>query len=52
MGVAPTGNAVSARGIEILRIADGCVAECWISFDGLALLQQIGAVRVPGQAAP
>jgi predicted ester cyclase len=47
MGVAPTGNAVTARSIEILRIADGRIAECWITFDLLALLQAIGAVRWP-----
>ena len=51
-GVAPTGNPVTARGIESLRIAAGRLAECWISRDGAALLPQGGAVRVPGRAAP
>jgi steroid delta-isomerase-like uncharacterized protein len=50
MGVAPTGNAVTVRAIEILRIADGKIAETWVMFDALALLQQVGALPAPAPA--
>jgi hypothetical protein len=50
-GTAPTGKAVTVTGISAYRIADGELAEIWVQSDTLGLLQQIGAVRAPGQAA-
>jgi steroid delta-isomerase-like uncharacterized protein len=44
LGAPPTGNAVIVRSIEIHRIADGKIAETWIMFDALAMLQQVGAL--------
>ncbi|MCY1138096.1 ester cyclase [Actinoplanes sp. Pm04-4] len=44
LGVPPTGNRVSAVGIGVMRIADGKIAEFWVSPDRATILQQIGAL--------
>lgn len=44
LGVAPTGQKVSIRGIIIVRIVDGRLVEGWNSYDQLGLLRQIGAL--------
>ena len=44
MGFAATGQAVSAPGIAIDRLADGKLAESWVCVDALGLLRQLGAV--------
>ena len=49
MGIAPTGNRIEFSGIDILRIAEGKVAEHWGNFDNLGMLQQLGAIPEPGQ---
>jgi predicted ester cyclase len=43
-GVAPTGKQITMAGVSIYRFAEGKVAEGWVSYDALGLLQQIGAV--------
>jgi predicted ester cyclase len=48
MGVAPTGKSVVIDGIDIIRIADGHLAEHWTVVDTLGLMQQIGALSSPG----
>lgn len=42
MGVAPTGRAVSLRGINIFRVRDGRITERWGRLDDLGFLQQLG----------
>jgi hypothetical protein len=37
-------------GISTEPIANGKIAETWINFDLLGLLQQIGAIPAPGQS--
>ncbi len=49
-GIAPTGKQFSVTGIDIDRIANGKVVECWPNMDELGLLQQLGVVSTPGQA--
>ncbi len=44
MGVAPTGRRVEAMGMDIVRLADGEIAEHWGEFDAVGLLRQIGVV--------
>lgn len=44
MGVPPSGNQVSISGITIARVADRKIVEEWTNWDGLGLMQQIGAV--------
>jgi steroid delta-isomerase-like uncharacterized protein len=48
LGIPPTGKHVTQTGIDILRIVDGKIVERWGEFDNLSLLQQLGAVQLPG----
>lgn len=43
-GVAPTGKEITTTGITIFRIADGRIAEEWVNWDTLGLLQQLDAI--------
>jgi steroid delta-isomerase-like uncharacterized protein len=43
MGIPPTGRVVTVSGIAIDRLANGKVAESWVSLDALNLLRQLGA---------
>ena len=47
MGVAPTGKETTWTGIFIARLRGGKIAEQWVVFDALSLLQQIGGVPAP-----
>jgi predicted ester cyclase len=49
MDIAPTGRQATWTEIGILRIGDGKVVESWFEPDMLGLLQQLGAVRMPGE---
>jgi steroid delta-isomerase-like uncharacterized protein len=51
MGMPPSGKKAVVQGIEIDRISNGKIAESWISFDALGLLQQVGAVPMPQSMA-
>ena len=44
MGVPGSGNSVSISGITVGRVADGKIVEEWTNWDGLGLMQQIGAM--------
>ena len=50
MGVGPTGNRVEITGITISRIGGGKIAEDWINYDAMGMMQQIGAIPPPEQA--
>ncbi|MGE3799181.1 MAG: ester cyclase, partial [Thermomicrobiales bacterium] len=43
MGIPPSGAVVTMTGIDILRVEDGLVVERWGEYNGLQLMQQIGA---------
>ena len=43
-GIPATGKHVQFPGIDIFRIANGQMAEEWLMYDQLGLLQQIGAL--------
>lgn len=43
MGIAPTGRPVRFEVMDVVRIADGQIAEHWGLVDQLGLLQQLGA---------
>lgn len=45
-GVAPTNKAVKVEGEAIYRISRGKIAESWVYWDALGLMQQLG--QVPG----
>jgi predicted ester cyclase len=48
MGVPATGEPLSVLATGIFRVVDGKLAENWVNFDALSLMQQIGAVPAPG----
>ena len=43
MGVAPTGNRIEVRGVQIGRFEDGKIVERWGSSNELGIMQQLGA---------
>ncbi len=43
MGAQPTGRQIRFQGIEIIRVADGKIAERWGEWDGIALMEQLKA---------
>jgi steroid delta-isomerase-like uncharacterized protein len=49
MGIAPTGNGVTIKGIDVLRVAEGRIAERWAQFNDLEVMQQLGAIPEQGQ---
>ncbi len=42
MGIAPTGNRVEVTAVGIWRVAEGKIAEVWVVFDALGMMQQLG----------
>ena len=44
MNIPPTGRQVTLKGVDILRIEGGKIAERWGEFDALGMLQQLGVV--------
>jgi steroid delta-isomerase-like uncharacterized protein len=46
-GIPPTGKQVSLTGIDIDRIVNGKVVECWPKVDELGLLRQLGVFSAP-----
>jgi steroid delta-isomerase-like uncharacterized protein len=44
MGIPPSGKRVEFGFMSIVRIVDGKVAEGWVNFDALGMMQQIGAI--------
>ena len=51
LGVAPTNRKISLDVTEIFRIADGQLAEAWDQYDRLGLMQQLGTIPMPEEAA-
>lgn len=49
-GIPPTGKQVRMTAIDIDRIVNGKVVECWTNMDELGLLQQLGVI--PASAEP
>ena len=49
MGIAPTGKQVTMTGISVVRIAGGKVAEQWVNWDTLGMIQQLNVVPPLGQ---
>jgi steroid delta-isomerase-like uncharacterized protein len=51
MGLPPSGRPVTVTGITISRYAGSKIKEAWYSYDTLGMLQQLGAIPMPGQAS-
>jgi steroid delta-isomerase-like uncharacterized protein len=47
-GIPATGKAISMSGISIYRLTGGKLAEAWVQYDQLGLMQQIGVVPMQG----
>lgn len=50
MGIEPTGKSGSVTGISVNRIEDGKIAETWMNFDSLEMMEIVGAAK--GMAPP
>ena len=46
-----SGRHISMTGVGMMRIADGRVAEFWVSPDRITLMQQIGALPAENSVA-
>jgi steroid delta-isomerase-like uncharacterized protein len=44
MGIPPTGKTATVAGMVLFRIANGRIAECWVNFDTLGMLQALGVI--------
>jgi steroid delta-isomerase-like uncharacterized protein len=50
-GIAPTGRNVSGTGLTLHRFAEDRIAEAFTNWDALGLMQQLGAVTLPGKVS-
>jgi steroid delta-isomerase-like uncharacterized protein len=44
MGIPASGQTIKVEGMNFYRLKDGRVTDIWTQFDGLALMQQLGAI--------
>jgi predicted ester cyclase len=44
MGIPASGQPIRVEGINFYRLNDGHVTDIWTQFDGIALMQQLGAI--------
>jgi len=49
-GIPATGKSFAAGGINLLRLESGRIAESYVQFDLLGLMQQLGVIPAPAQA--
>jgi steroid delta-isomerase-like uncharacterized protein len=47
MGIPPTGKSISIGEINILRFAEGKIAEYWGQTDMMGMMQQLGVIPAP-----
>jgi steroid delta-isomerase-like uncharacterized protein len=52
MDLAATGKKIEVKGFDIIRIVDGKAVEHWGLTDTMAMMQQLGAMPMPGQEHP
>jgi steroid delta-isomerase-like uncharacterized protein len=44
MGIPASGQTIRVEGMNFYRLKDGRVTDLWTQFDGVALMQQLGAI--------
>jgi steroid delta-isomerase-like uncharacterized protein len=49
MGIPATGKPMVLKGMEVFRIANGKIAELWVSMDNLGMLTQLGVIPPMGE---
>jgi predicted ester cyclase len=42
MGIAPTGKRIDMTAVGIWRVSEGKIAEAWLIFHALGMMQQLG----------
>jgi predicted ester cyclase len=47
MGIPPTGEKVSFKGLTIYRFSEGITKEVWVQYNSLGLMQQLGMELKP-----
>jgi steroid delta-isomerase-like uncharacterized protein len=50
LGIVPTGNRVTIKGIDVLRVAEDRIVERWAQSNDLEMMQQLGVVPPPEQS--
>lgn len=48
----PTGREIEVAGMEFDRLEDGKLVECWLVYDSLGLMQQLGAASLETAEEP
>lgn len=48
-GIPPTGETIDVPASGTFRIEDGEIAEVWLTYDRLGMLQQLGVVELPDE---
>lgn len=48
MGIPATNTPIRMTGMSMYRMIDGKLAEGWVQYDQLGLMQQLGVVAMPG----
>ena len=51
IGIPATGKSSTVTGIAVDRLVNGKIVESWGIFDQFGMLQQLGVIPAPGQAA-
>jgi len=49
-GIAPTGKQFTISGVTVARVSNGKIAEGFVNWDALGLMQQLGVVPLLGKA--
>lgn len=49
-GLPPTSNRITMSGLELFRLEGGTAAECWLAYDNVSLMQQLGVIPTVEQA--
>jgi predicted ester cyclase len=44
MGIPATGQPIRVEGMNFYRVKDGRVTDVWTQFDGVGLMEQLGAL--------
>lgn len=52
MDMAPTGKGIEIKGFDIIRLVNGKAVEHWGLTDSMTMMQQLGAIPMPGHEHP
>jgi steroid delta-isomerase-like uncharacterized protein len=51
-GLPPTGRSVDVIALNLFHLRDGKIAEHWVQYDAIGMLQQLGAMPAPAAPEP